>query len=714
MKKIFTFMFKRQVLPVVLIVVFAASFIAFRYQTGNEPQSKQQKILTSLSNIIEDEHYSPRKIDDAFSKEMFTKFLETLDFDKVFFLQTDINAFKKYEYKLDDEIHGAELQFLPAVTEVFNKRVNEAQLMAKDWLSKPFEFATEEVAILDAEKLQFAATDAERKERWRLRLKYLTLERYADLLDQREKNKGKADFVVKTDAELEVEARAKVTKLMDKSFDRYKLKFNDDDKFNMFVNTITDMMDPHSSYLAPVDKRYFDEQFSGKFYGIGASLREEDGIIKIASVVTGSPAWKGGEIQVGDVILKVAQGKNEPVDLTGYSVEDAVKLIRGDKATEVRLTVKKPDGAIKVVTIIRDEIVQDEGYVRSAIVKGKNKIGYIYLPDFYADFERPNTLSCAADVAREINHLKEENVEGIVIDLRNNGGGSLSEVVKMVGLFIENGPVVQVKDKDGRVSDWSDRDKSILYDGPLAVMVNEQSASASEIFAAAIQDYKRGVIIGSTSTFGKGTVQRPIPFGKPLDFFSGRTEFGSITLTIQKFYRVNGGSTQLKGVTPDIVIPDQLEYLKFVREKNYPNPLPWDVINKAAYQSFSTSINWADVKAKSDKRISANKAFRLIDDNARWLAQENDKVYNLNLSKYQQDLKRLRETVKQNDNLTRLEQEMKVEGLAVDNYKYNNVDKDKGERYKQWLKNLRSDVYIDEATKIVGDMISGQVNTAKK
>jgi carboxyl-terminal processing protease len=348
--------------------------------------------------------------------------------------------------------------------------------------------------------------------------------------------------------------------------------------------------------------------------------------------------------------------------------------------------------------------VQDEVYVRSAIVNNKEKIGYIYLPDFYADYEKSNGARSAVDVAREVQKLKAEGVDGIVIDLRNNGGGYLSEVVQMVGLFIPDGPIVQVKDKQGRPTVLRDDDKSVLYTGPLAVMINEFSASASEIFAAAIQDYGRGIILGSSSTYGKGTVQRAIPFGRPLDLFSGRTEFGAIKLTLQKFYRINGGSTQLRGVTPDVIIPDEYEFLKF-REKDSENAMPWDEIQKSDFTKWKTEYNLSEIKAASEQRIKNNQNFSTILNNAKWLGQQNDKTYSLNLEKFKQEQKIIRATVKQTDSLEKALVETAFEGLKADEAKYNNVDKEKGERYKTWLKNLRKDIYVGEATNVVKDMI---------
>ena len=411
------------------------------------------------------------------------------------------------------------------------------------------------------------------------------------------------------------------------------------------------------------------------------------------------------------MIVKVAQGKDEPVDITGYDISDAVKLIRGNKGTEVRLTIKRQDGSVKVVTLIRDEIVQDESFARSAVVtENGKKIGYIYLPDFYADFDRPEGARCSDDVAKEIKKLQAENVSGIVIDLRFNGGGSLYEVVQMVGLFIKDGPVVQVRDKEGKSSMLNDKNSAVQYDGPLAVMVNEGSASASEIFAAAIQDYKRGIIIGSTSTYGKGTVQKNMPLGKRFDFFSDHSEFGAIKLTFQKFYRINGGSTQLKGVTPDIILPDAYDYLK-IREKDNPAALPWDEIAKANYNTWESNVDIDKLVAKENSVIKENQAFKFIQSNTAWLAKRNELPINLNLEKYKAEQKLVRLTVTQNQTLTKLTKDMNIKSMEADKDKFeNNPDKAKGERYIAWLKSLKSDIYIKQTVDVINDMIATSNN----
>ncbi len=708
MTKAFDFMFSKKSLPVILLLLCAGLVVGFKSLGWNNgiPPTKYEKILHHIGEMLSQIHYSPKKIDDNFSKEIFKKYLaEKVDAQKNIFRVSDINELKKYEARLDDEILGGRVEFVPAVSAVYKKRILEAEQMYKDALMKPFDFtAKEDVVNFDTDEIRYPNSIEEKKEAWRKRMKFLSLERYADLIEQREKSKGKDAEVAKSDTELEKEARARVLKVMNRSFDRLKRKFEDEDSFNAYVNTITETMDPHTTFFPPVEKRYFDEQMSGKFFGIGASLREEDGSIKIATLLTGSPAWKSGEITAGDLIIKVGQGKDEPLDITGFLVEDAVKLIRGKKGTEVRLQLKKADGSLKTVSLIRDEIVQDETFARSAIVNGpKGRIGFIYLPTFYADFDNPKGARCSDDVRKELIRLKEQKVDGIIMDLRNNGGGSLFDVVQMVGFFIEDGPIVQVKDRDRKPQVYRDRDRTVVYDGPLAVMVNEFSASASEIFAAAIQDYNRGIIIGSTTTYGKGTVQRNIGLDKTMGMLEPNSELGTIKLTLQKFYRISGSSTQLRGVSSDITLPDVLEYSP-LREKNDPNALPWDEIQKADYRNWRYSLDLGPIKQTSNSRINANPAFNLIKENAKWLSAQNDKSYTLNIKKYLQEQKEIKERVKQIDSLNKLSTELSVEALN-DDLKKIEYDEGKTERFKQWIKNLRTDIYLEESVKVINDMI---------
>ncbi len=715
MLKAFKYLTNMKRLPIVLLLIVAGFFVAFRTigaDARHNPPSKYEEILRLVGEMLSQAHFSPQDINDDFSQKVFTKYLNSLDPEKTIFLQSDIDALSaKYATYIDDEIKGAKVEFFLEAGKVFKARMEEASRIANDILKTPFSYTIDEEVNMNSSKLAYTANESERKERWRKKLKFMSLERYADLLDTRDKNREKEGFVVKKDVELEKEAREKTQKVIDRIFERYRFKFTDDDMFNIFVNAITTIMDPHTEFFPPQDKRYFDEEMSGTFFGIGASLQYDEGNIKITSVVTGSPAFKSGDIQPGDVIQKVAQEKGEPVELTGYSVTDAVKLIRGKENTNVTLTLKKKDGTLKEVTLKRAKIENDiDTYARSAVVKDGNlKIGYIYLPEFYADFDNPNGRRSYIDVAREVQKLKDEKVDGIVIDLRNNGGGSLYDVVQMTGLFIDEGPVVQVKEKDNKPSILRDKDKSVLYTGPLAVMVNEFSASASEIFAAAIQDYGRGVIIGSTSTYGKGTVQRNIGIDQN-GFSLSNSELGTVKLTLQKFYRINGGSTQLKGVASDIVLPDQYEYLK-VREKDDENALPWDEITQSPYNKWKAGYDLKVIQELSRQRLEQDSTFRLIRQNTEWLAKENDKNYSLQLDKYRKEQKALKETVSRTEKLLKLKNEIAVAPLASETNKWAD-DKTKQDRFNQWLKTLRQDIYLDQAVKVVNDVI-GQQNIAK-
>jgi carboxyl-terminal processing protease len=714
MLKVLKYMIKLRNLPVVLLILGGGVFVAFRtLGVGGNPPSKDETILHNVGEYLEELHYSPKPIDDSFSLEVFSKYLTQVDGDKNIFFQSDVDELKgKYGKEIDDEILGKPIVFVPAVNVIYKKRLAETEEIYKNILAKPFDFNQDEDYNQNFDQLSYPKTEAERKEAWRKQLKYLTLERYADMLDNQESNKNTAGYVVRTDAQIEKDAREKTLKVMDRLYERLKVKMTDDDRFNMFVETIVQTMDPHTDYFPPVEKRYFDEQMSGRFFGIGASLKEEDGNIKITSLVTGSPAWKSGKVGVNDVILKVSEGNAEPVDLTGYSVEDAIKLIRGTKGTEVRLTLKKTDGTSHVVSLIREEIVQDElTFARSAIVNSaKGKIGYIYLPEFYADFDNPKGNRCSIDVAKEVMKLKAEKVDGIVLDLRNNGGGSLSDVVQMAGLFVEQGPIVQVRSRDEKPQVYPDHDKSVLWDGPFAVMVNELSASASEIFAAAIQDYHRGVIIGSSSTYGKGTVQRPIGLDKSLGLDPTNSELGTIKLTLQKFYRISGGSTQLRGVSSDIVLPDIYpdiyEYAK-IREKDNPDALPWDEIQKADYTPWKYAYDVNVIKGMSDQRLRHDTALNEIQADAEWLSKTEDKVFSLNIRKYQDEQKEIKAKVKQIEDLSKLPagDQLNVNSLPEDAHKYDE-DKSKAERFQAWLKEKRSDLWLGETVNVLDDMIA--------
>ncbi|MFK5879310.1 MAG: carboxy terminal-processing peptidase [Flavobacteriaceae bacterium] len=501
-------------------------------------------------------------------------------------------------------------------------------------------------------------------------------------------------------AKLEIEARESTKKNYDDFYERIS-DFDHSDWFATFLNSITEAYDPHTSYFPPRTKKAFDERLSGKLEGIGARLMSKNDYTKVTELISGGPAWRAGELEVGDLILKVAQGDQEPLDIVGMRLSDAIEFIKGPKGTEVRLTLKKIDGSIEVISIIRDIVEIEETFVKSSVIeKEGRKYGVINLPSFYIDFKDRDARNCATDMAIEIKRLKNENVEGILIDLRNNGGGSLPAVIEMAGLFIKDGPIVQVKYKDEKPIVQKDRDKSILWNGPMVVLTNELSASASEIFAAAMQDYNRAVVIGSKQTYGKGTVQTVMDLNRYYNFDG---DLGGMTLTIQKFYRINGGSTQLEGVKPDVILPSRYTYMD-IGEKEYSNPLPWDQIKKANYDLWNNYSNFDEVVINSVERINQNSQFMLIDENAKWLkgVQDDNNVY-LNYDAYTDDLDKHAEESKRFDRLSKYETDLTFNSPQ---YELSIIEQDSilEQKRMRWHTSLSKDVYIEEGLNILGDL----------
>lgn len=711
MNPIFSFIMSKKFIPVLLALILSGILITYGVKGSSEknidPKEKYQMILQNVGIVLEQGHYNPQKIDDQFSKKVLKQYLNTLDADKYIFLQKDINEFQKYSTKIDDEIHGAPIESFYTISSRYVQRLDELAPMYKEILSKPFNFNLKEYLQTDGDKRNYPKTEAERYDYCRKRLKFMILGRFTDLQEERDSNPK--DSIYKDDSVLIKEATDRVAKQMERFFQTLKSHNTSEEMFSTFVNSITGVMDPHTTYMAPIDKRSFNEMLSGKFYGIGAQLQEKDGKITVSSLITGMPAWKSGEIQPADEIIKIGQGDAPPVDVTGYALSDAVKLIRGErKGTEVRLTLKKPDGTIKVVSLLRDEISLEDTYAKSAIIhNGNQKIGYIYLPEFYADFENMNNRRAATDVAKEIMKLKEENVDGIIMDLRNNGGGSLTDVVEMVGLFIKNGPVVQVKGRNERIQVLSDDDDKILYSGPLTVMVDELSASASEIFAAAIQDYKRGIVIGSTSTYGKGTVQRPIsldPQSQNVLFGNNPQGLGDVKLTFRKFYRINGGTTQKVGVIPDIIIPDRLENVKF-REKDNPNALGWDTIARADYRVWKSNL--MPIEKLMNQQINQDPNFIGIRETVNKLDKFRNQEVSLNMVEFKKDRKEMRELSKQLDQFSQIKDSINAKSIKKDLIEIGD-DSEKIKKQEQFIKVLSGDKYIGETIKVMSKMIENE------
>lgn len=718
---------KNKILIPLLITAVLAAFFSFKYSQagGRSSEEKRKLVIETVMKTIQSGHYSPRAIDDTFSSRVYHRMLSALDHNKEFFVKADINKLNKYEFQIDDEIRNNSLEFYDTLDAIYSRRLLASEKFYQPMLSKAFTFNGNEVLQGDAEKVEWPADENALADRWRLLLKAQVLAKYVDLKTEQDKKKANKDSVnakMKTDAELEVQARDGVRKLQQRMF-RRRNNFKDEERFTMFVNVLTEMEDPHTGYFPPIEKKNFDNTMSGSFFGIGAQLREdfETGKIMVAAIVTGSPSWKQGELKAGDEIQKVAQAEKTPVDIQGLEIDDVVKLIRGEKGTEVRLTVKKPDGAVKIIAIKRDVVQLEETFAKSAIIKSKGgPIGYIYLPEFYADFNHINGRSCAADIAKEVGKLKDAGVTGIILDLRQNGGGSLGDVVDMSGVFVGRGPVVQVKSNHAAATVLKAQGRdSAMYTGPLAIMVDQGSASASEILAAAMQDYKRAVIVGST-TYGKGTVQKMVSLDDMVDPMtrlhlaadtSSESSLGALKLTMEKFYRINGGSTQLKGVTPDIAIPDIYDGYddEELGERNRKSALPWDEIAPANYKTTNSVPNLKELAAMSRSRVAADPTFNLISEKSRYLKKKkDDNRVSLNEVQYKKDQDELNATSKKMEELQKKAVLLEITSPAVD-LAHIAGDTAAVSKNNEWLKAKSKDIYISETVNIVNDMAKGQM-----
>ncbi|MDD0851947.1 carboxy terminal-processing peptidase [Halobacteriovorax sp. GB3] len=697
------------------------------------PNPKKESFIGNMvKGALEQGHYRKLKVNDSVSVKAFEEYLKRIDYAKHFLTQADVKELRKYQYKMDDQMKSGDHVLLGKTIDLVTKRVKEAEKYREEYFKKGFDFSKDESLELDPEKREFVANAKEHKELWRKIFKQSVLTRYytlaedqiesqkEDKKDKKDKKKDKAKKKEKilTDAQLQEKAKELVNKKYKRYFER-QLQENRTDYFEKFFNSIATIFDPHTVYLPPKRKEDFDIDISGQLEGIGAVLQEDDGYIKVVTIVPGGAAWRQKGLEVDDVILSVSEGEEgEPVDLVGMRVQDAVRYIRGKKDTEVRLTVRKADGARKVIPIIRDVVQVGESYAKSSVLKLKDsdyKVGYIHLPKFYRDFEN-NTVNCTNDVKNEVNRLKKQNVDAIILDLRNNGGGALIDATEMSGLFIKQGPIVQVKDSRGYTEIKKDTDPSVEYDGPMVVMVNRFSASASEILAGALQDYKRAVIVGGEYSHGKGTVQAiyNLNQGALVSFFG--PVVGALKVTIQKFYRVNGDSTQYKGVTPDIILPDPYAYVEN-REQDLDYSLPWDKVQPLKYDTwkrFSYDLN--TLSSNSQKRVSKDQWFSKLQKNIDYLTKrKNETNVTLNFDKFKSEEEKNKKIVEE----LKIEKEFK--DLEVTNFeaslkaheKINPGDEkhwkdDFKQRKDEWVSTLRKDIQLRETMSIVGDMLKGK------
>ena len=697
----------RYLLKIISFILFTGILLSFSVDRGSNP-NKDRLLLELISYVLERGHYNPRQIDDNFSKNVFNSYIKGLDNQRRFFLQSDIDNFTKYRYRIDDLIKNSDISFFDLTIEKLFQRTNQVNSFYSELLEKPFDFSKEEFINLDFDNLPYSRTLNDLKKRWRMRFKLSALQIYYDKKQEENDKKGKDSmYQIKSDLALEREARESVIENVDIFFENVS-QLERKDWFTVFVNSIALEFDPHTSYYAPQEKDRFDTRISGKFEGIGARLQRKNEQVHIIEIIPGGPVWRDNLLKVGEIILKVAQKDEEPIEIGNMRLDDAVNLIKGPKGTKVYLTVKKVDGIIEEVEIIRDVVELEESYAKSSlIIKDSNKYGLIELPQFYIDFDDYSNRNAAIDVKKEINQLKEKDVQGIIIDLRNNGGGSLKTVVDITGYFIKDGPVVQVKSTGGRKEILRDNDSSIIWEGPLVILVNEFSASASEILAAALQDYKRAIVLGSKQTFGKGTVQNMVDLNR---IISGSTygDLGAVKLTTDKFYRINGGSTQLEGVKSDVVILDRYSYID-LGEKDQENPLSWDYIEPTTFDFWHYEIDYKSMLERSENRMKSSQYISLIDEQAKWVKQQQDEYdYTLNYNNLYQEKEFEKKKINKFKKLNEFESGLQFEWLPEPGKK--TINKEITLRRNRWIQSLKADFYIEEATNILEDLNSKSYN----
>lgn len=695
---------KNKYFIILLTTIFALASCSFTSNSSKE-SDKDQKILQLVSYILDEGHYVDKELDDEFSSKVFQTYIEMIDPYKRYFYKSDIDRFKEFEYLIDDQFKSSDLTFFNLTHETLLKRIKESKEIYTSVFSSPFNYKVDESLTVSTDE-DFVSSKSELTDRWRKTFKYYTLNNLNDLLTENDsinslvKNNQDFNFIIK---DFEEKSRASSLEFCNEVYQYYSDRSRQE-WFSEYVNSIVYQFDPHTFYFNPDDKEDFDVDMSGNYAGIGARLQQKMDKISVVELISGGPAWRQNELEVGDILLKVRQTDQEtPVSIVGMRIKDAVKLIKGPIESSVILTIKKVDGQIVDLQIPRDIVQLEETYAKSSIVERSNsKYGLINLPKFYFDFEDYSERNAASDIKKEIIRLKEQGIEGLILDLRNNGGGGLKPAVDMAGLFIEEGPIVQVQSFEKKKEILKDRDRSIVWEGPLVILVNEFSASSSEILAAAMQDYERAIIIGSNQTYGKGTVQNVVDLNRMIRS-NTNGDMGAFKFTIQKYYRINGGSVQLEGVKSDIVIPNRYSYIDF-GEKEQDNPLEWDKITPVDYTPWTSNFDYSSAIQKSKIRIESNEYLKLIDSNAKWIKTVRDtEDFSLNYFTYNDKIKADELTAKSFDKLKDFNTDLEFKSLP---YEIMLFEKDSTLKLKRnrWHKNLSKDLYIDEALNVLTDL----------
>ena len=683
------------------IIITFITIAIFGFKLNNEKLSdpeKEKVLLEIVKYVVERGHYSSIQIDDDLSLKIFDDFINKLDPQKRFFTLSDIKELDRFKYKIDDQIKAYDLEFFEEIHDRYRSRIAEAKIFVEKAFENNFDFNDKEYIDLDIDSIPFSSDKNQLYERWRKQIKYSIL----DIISQ----KNSSDSI--DDNEIMMNAISTVKKNTNDFFN-YANEIERDDWFSVFLNSFVGQFDPHTFYFKPDDKEKFDVSISGNFDGIGARLSKADGNVKIVDVIIGGPVWKDKLLDVGDIILAVGQADQEPISIFGMKLDDSIKLIKGPAGTTVTLRIKKLDGQIKDVKIKRDVVELEETFAKSTLIsKNSKNYGYISLPKFYADFDNYKNRNSANDVKNEIIKLKNNGIKGLILDLRNNGGGSLQTVVEMTGLFIEKGPIVQVKSIGNRKKILYDRDAQVYWNGPLVLLINEMSASASEIISAALQDYNRAIIIGSEKSFGKGTVQNIVDLNR---FISNSDyDMGAIKVTTDIFYRINGESVQLEGVESDIVIPDSYMYV-FDGERDEKNPIKWDKIGPATYtkwQSYDDKFKY--VTDQMNRKLNQNNIINDIYERANWIkSQQNINNIPLNLVEYKKYQKDQKLKASQFDKISKYENQLSFELLKTEK-SFIQENKELLEERIKWHKNLSKDIFIDQAVNTL-DLLDSSIKT---
>ena len=683
------------------IIITIITIAIFGFKLNNEKLSdpeKEKVLLEIVKYVVERGHYSSIQIDDDLSLKIFDDFINKLDPQKRFFTLSDIKDLDRFKYKIDDQIKAYDLEFFEEIHDRYRSRIAEAKMFVEKAFENNFDFNDKEYIDLDIDSIPFSSDKNQLYERWRKQIKYSIL----DIISQKNSSDSTDDNEVMMNA-------ISTVKKNTNDFFNYANEIERDDWFSVFLNSFVGQFDPHTFYFKPDDKEKFDVSISGNFDGIGARLSKADGNVKIVDVIIGGPVWKDKLLDVGDIILAVGQADQEPISIFGMKLDDSIKLIKGPAGTTVTLRIKKLDGQIKDVKIKRDVVELEETFAKSTLIsKNSKNYGYISLPKFYADFDNYKNRNSANDVKNEIIKLKNNGIKGLILDLRNNGGGSLQTVVEMTGLFIEKGPIVQVKSIGNRKKILYDRDAQVYWNGPLVLLINEMSASASEIISAALQDYNRAIIIGSEKSFGKGTVQNIVDLNR---FISNSDyDMGAIKVTTDIFYRINGESVQLEGVESDIVIPDSYMYV-FDGERDEKNPIKWDKIGPATYtkwQSYDEKFKY--VTDQMNRKLNQNNIINDIYERANWIkSQQNINNIPLNLVEYKKYQKDQKLKASQFDKISKYENQLSFELLKTEKT-FIQENKELLEERIKWHKNLSKDIFIDQAVNTL-DLLNSSIKT---